>query len=105
MEYCWVQRLQEYHFTSDHCQGRKHTNADALSRRPCQEEFPHCREVAQRADLLKIKVVTAATAEVRDRIALRREQLADDDVGQLLQEVEAGQRTEWRDNSDRNPVY
>jgi hypothetical protein len=31
--------------------------------------------------------------------------LADDDIGQLLQEVEAGQRPEWRDISDRSPVY
>jgi hypothetical protein len=31
--------------------------------------------------------------------------LTDDDLGQLLQELEAGQRTEWRDISDRSPVY
>jgi hypothetical protein len=31
----WIQRLQEYNFTSEHRQGRKHNNADALSRRPC----------------------------------------------------------------------
>jgi hypothetical protein len=27
--------------------------------------------------------------------------LTDDDLGQLLQELEAGQRTEWRDISDK----
>jgi hypothetical protein len=30
-----AQRLQEYKFTSEHRQGRKHKNADAPSRRPC----------------------------------------------------------------------
>jgi hypothetical protein len=54
---------------------------------------------------LKIPVVTTAAAEGWDRAALRREQLADDDVGQLLKEVEAGQRPEWRDISDRSLVY
>jgi hypothetical protein len=43
------QRLQEYNFTSEHHQGRKHTNVDALSRRPCLEECSHCRKVEQRA--------------------------------------------------------
>jgi hypothetical protein len=36
--------------------------------------------------------------------SLTREQLADDDLWQLLQEVEAGKRPEWRDISDRIPV-
>jgi hypothetical protein len=27
----WIQHLQEYNFTSDHRQGQKHNNADALS--------------------------------------------------------------------------
>jgi hypothetical protein len=41
----WIQRLQEYNFTSEHRQGRKHNNADALSRRPCQEKCTHCHKV------------------------------------------------------------
>jgi hypothetical protein len=35
----WIHRLQEYNFTSEHRQGRKHNNADALSRRLYQEKF------------------------------------------------------------------
>jgi hypothetical protein len=54
---------------------------------------------------LNIRVVAVAAANVWDRAALRRKQLADDDLGQLLQEVEAGKRPEWRDISDRSPVY
>jgi hypothetical protein len=30
---CWIQRLQEYNFTSEHCQGQKHNNADALAKK------------------------------------------------------------------------
>jgi hypothetical protein len=69
----------------------------------CQEECSHCLKVEQRADGLKIRVLAAAAANGWDCAALRREQLADDDLGQLLQEVEAGQRPEWRHISTGAP--
>jgi hypothetical protein len=53
-------------------------------------------DVQQCVSSRRIRVVTAATADEREQSILRREQLADDDLGQLLQEVEAGQRPEWR---------
>ena len=101
----WVQRLQEYHFTSEHRQGVKHTNADALSRRPCTEECTHCRKVEHRAEIPKVRVVATTPSEGWDNRALRKEQLEDEDVGQLLREVEAGQRPEWGEISDRSSVY
>eukprot|EP00731_Ephydatia_muelleri_P003480 Em0001g3480a len=33
----WLESLAEYEFTVQHCPGKKHTNADALSRVPCQD--------------------------------------------------------------------
>ena len=33
----WLERLQEYQFTIVHRQGKKHANADALSRLPCPQ--------------------------------------------------------------------
>ena len=33
----WLERLQEFDFEILHLRGRKHTNADALSRRPCRQ--------------------------------------------------------------------
>jgi hypothetical protein len=35
----------------------------------------------------------------------RREQLADPDIGPILQEVENGQRPEWKDIANRSPTY
>jgi hypothetical protein len=32
------------------------------------------------------------------------EQLADQDVGQIEREVEAGQRPEWKDIADSSPI-
>jgi hypothetical protein len=55
----WNQQLQEYNFTSEHRQGQKHNNADALSRRPCQEECTHCLKIEARADIKHIRAIAA----------------------------------------------
>jgi transposase-like protein len=71
----WVQRLQKYNFTSKHRQGIRHTNADALSRRPCPKECLHCEKIELRENIPKVRIVAAAAADSWDRQALRREQL------------------------------
>jgi hypothetical protein len=57
----WVQGLQEYIFTSEHSQGRKHSNT-ALSRRPYPEECSHDQKF-KRDGGLRVRVVTAAAAD------------------------------------------
>jgi hypothetical protein len=86
----WVQRLQEYNFTSEHRQGWKHKNADVLSRRPCQEECTHCHKVELRADIKQIRAISTLPAANWDPLVLRTEQLNDTDIGPILQEVETG---------------
>jgi hypothetical protein len=100
-----IQRLQEYNFTSEHRQGRKHNNADALSGKPCREGCSHCQKIKRRDESLKVRIITTAVADCWDRASLRREQVADDEMGPLLQEVEAGQRPEWKDITDHSPTY
>jgi hypothetical protein len=88
----WIQRLQEYNFTSEHRQGRKHNNADAHSRWPCQEGCSHCQKVEAKAEAKQVRAIAAVAADGWDPIALRREQLDDTDIGPILQDVETGQR-------------
>jgi hypothetical protein len=59
----------------------------------------------QRADGKRVRRVAAATANGWDQQALRREQLADNYVGPLLRQMEAGQCPKWRDVSDWGPIY
>jgi len=61
--------------------------------------------VEQQAGGQRVGIVATAAANGRDRQALRREQLEDNDLGTLIREMEAGRRPEWRDISDRGPVY
>jgi len=99
----WVPRLQEYNFTSQHRQGIRH-KADVLSRRPCTEECSHCRKV-ERTDCQTVRIVATTAADGWDQQALRRKQLADNDIGPLMREMEAGRHPEWKDISDPGPIY
>lgn len=54
----------------------------------------------------KERVIATANAGRSKRTALRKEQLRDDDdVGQILQEAETGQRIERKDIADRSLIY
>jgi hypothetical protein len=53
----------------------------------------------------KKREFAAAAAGVWVSATLRREQLTDNDMGQNLQELEAGERPDWKNIADRNPMY
>jgi hypothetical protein len=95
----WIHSLQEYNFTDEHRQGRKRNNADALSWWPCQEECTHCHTVEAWADVKQVRAIAAVAAA-----ALRKE-LNYQDIGPILEEVETGKRTEWKDVAYRSPTY
>ena len=40
----WLEQMEEYDFTLEHRSGSKHSNADALSRRPCTKKECLCHE-------------------------------------------------------------
>jgi hypothetical protein len=82
-----------------------HDSADALSRRPCQEECNRCQKVEAREDIKQVRAIAAVAAVGWDPAALSTEQLNDPDIGCILQEVETGQRPEWKDIADRSPTY
>jgi hypothetical protein len=63
----WIQRMQEYNFTSEHRQGRKHNNANALSRRPCHN-------VEERAEIIQVGGIAAVAEAYWDPATLRTEQ-------------------------------
>ena len=47
----WLQQLQQYDYHVEHRQGAKHSNADALSRRPCAQDMcRHCDRLDQKEE-------------------------------------------------------
>jgi hypothetical protein len=91
-----IQRLEDYNFTSEHRQGRKHNNAAALSRRLCQEEWTNCHKVEEEAYVKQIRAIAVVAGAGWDPVALRTDQLNDPDIGPNLQEIKIGQRPEWK---------
>jgi hypothetical protein len=54
---------------------------------------------------LKVQVVAAATADDWDYAVLKMEQLDDDDVGLILQKVEVGEHSKWKDTENYIHIY
>ena len=86
----WLERLQELHLDITHRRGRAHTNADALSRLPCQQcgrdsHVTQSPTVVAAASILQ-PLQNTSSGDLRDA------QLADPLLGALLRGKEAGDK-------------
>jgi hypothetical protein len=66
----------------------------------CHDECTHCHRVEARTDIEQVWAIAAVAAAGWEPVTLRTEQLNDPDVVHILQEVETGQRPEWKDMAD-----
>ena len=87
----WLERLQEFNFKVVHRQGRKHTNADALSRLLCRQ----CGRVShhQQPSIGATSIRSPDTSVVD----LRKAQLEDPVLAPLLQRKEIGRKPATED--------
>jgi len=77
--------LQEFQFTIVHRPGRKHNNADALSRRPCRQ--------CGRTDDISITTITADNVIGGYSLEeIHQLQVDDSVVGKMLQAKDTGQK-------------
>ena len=90
----WLERLQEFDCEISHRRGRKHTNADALSRRPCRQcgRESHSEEPT-------VSAVVLATPEAEHR----KSQLEDDLIGPFLRAKEANKKPGQREAQAMSP--
>ena len=103
----WIEKLQQYSFVIKHGIGTKHSNADALSRRPCILE--NCRncEIADERERNSIIVQTARTKPLDydnwskpwSNEMLRTEQFTDTHLKTIISWKQSKHRPEWNDIS------
>ena len=84
-----LERLQELDFEIVHRRGKKHINADALSRFPCQQcgRDNHDLEAEK-----QVSAVTVCRSDPPPIHKLREVQLADSTLGRILRGKEAGEK-------------
>jgi hypothetical protein len=85
-------------------QGQKHASVDALSRRPYPKAHIHCPKVEQQSECWQAQIIANAAIDNWDHSALRRDQLCDNDVGPILEEVEAGEYPKRKNINESSPT-
>ena len=115
----WMTRLEQYTFTVQHRPGAKHTNADCLSRRPCQTDCNHCNK-KEASSSSHCRAAGSATGQnggaLRDdadhttdcpdslTMDLRTAQRNDHDLAPLIPWVESGKRPAWEEVAGTSPT-
>ena len=117
----WLQELGTYNLIVTHRKGKKHSNADALSRKPCKicqkytdseteivlEDSTQCHEEVN----ILSRAITVSNSESGDPEpdfwhpdTIRSKQMNDDIVGFIFQRLLRGDsKPEWREVADRSP--
>ena len=81
----WLERLEEFDFEITHRQGKRHTNADALSRLPCRQ--------CGRDSHYPVLIAAAPLIPTKQRATeVREAQLKDATIGPVLQAREVNER-------------
>ena len=101
----WLARLGQYHFEVVHRPGERHTNADALSRRPCPRDCRYCsrRDGAHDATC-RTSRFEPILSEV-DEQGLRSAQELDPDLAPLLEAMKRdNSKPDWNQISSTSRV-
>lgn len=90
----WLEQLQEFDFEICHRPGKKHQNADAMSRLPCKQCGRPSHDEVPIEDVSVGALVTQPGCPLKERTCeeIRSLQLKDDAIGFILRAKEKGQR-------------
>ncbi|UYV82560.1 K02A2.6-like, partial [Cordylochernes scorpioides] len=100
-----IQRLQEYQVKIQHRPGKRHQNADALSRRPCVPQCGHCARAEDKYGVRQITVQEIDEVEEQHWTgqALRKAQREDRDLLPMINWKESDERPSWEDVAPYSP--
>ncbi|UYV79411.1 K02A2.6-like [Cordylochernes scorpioides] len=101
----WIQRLQEYQVKIQHRPGKRHQNADALSRRPCVPQCGHCARAEDKYGVRQVTVQESDELEEQHWTgqALRKSQREDRDLLPMINWKESDERPSWEDVAPYSP--
>ncbi|ROT85912.1 hypothetical protein C7M84_003952 [Penaeus vannamei] len=98
----WLGKLEQYNYQVVHRAGCVHSNADSLSRRPCEPDCNHCFRCESEITCRRL-VVSESIAEADKR--WREDQQKDQDLAPVIQWLEAGKkRPQWEAVSPESPA-
>lgn len=98
----WLGRLEQFNYRIVHRPGRVHSNADSLSRRPCEAGCSHCARQDPDPVCRRLTVPANAT-EGNDR--WREAQRIDHDLAPIVRWLGAsGERPRWEEVSSESPA-
>ena len=100
----WLERLQEFHLRIQHRPGKKHQNADALSRRPCSQcgRDNHDSDMPEKIEAVQQEI--NSTLSEKTPAEIRQLQLDDKPIGLLLEAVEKGIKPKLAEVKTLGPV-
>ena len=98
----WLGKLEQYNYQIVHRAGKLHSNADSLSRRPCEPGCAHCsrREPVVTCQRLQVR---GGPEEANEQ--WKRNQRDDSELAPVIAWLEAGEeRPGWESVSPQRPV-
>ncbi|UYV74279.1 K02A2.6-like [Cordylochernes scorpioides] len=100
----WLEKLQQYHFQIRHRPGKRHHNADALSRRPCGS-CKHCEKIDKNESEATSRGTTVVPSDEWTPASCRASQQQDLNIGPILDSKENGNlRPSWEIISNGSPA-
>ncbi|UYV84710.1 K02A2.6-like [Cordylochernes scorpioides] len=95
----WIHKLQEYQVKIQHRPGKRHQNADVLSRRPCVPQCGHCIRAEDKYGVRQVTVKESDEVEKQHWTgqALRKAQREDRDLLPMINRKESDERQSWKD--------
>ena len=96
----WLEKLQEYDFTVVHRQGKKHQNADAMSRIPCRQ----CGR-PESGEPVDVPISVISMPHNFSKSNVREAQMHDDIVGPILQGKERKVKPSKEEAKSKPPMY
>ncbi|UYV66849.1 K02A2.6-like [Cordylochernes scorpioides] len=99
-----TEQQQQYHFQIRHRPGKRHHNADALSRRPCGS-CKHCEKIDKNESEATSRGTTVVPSDEWTPASCRATQQQDLNIGPILELKENGNlRPSWEIISDKSPA-